>query len=113
MPRTGFFALFIAFGLLACNGRARVSPGPSGEAHDQPRSGPAIAVLNLSGGVPEQSPVGLLGLSTNTASFDEFVHEIERVGRDKGVRGVLVRLGGVRMGLARATEIGALLEGLG
>ncbi len=95
-----------------CDGRHRASTA-SGGSHDEPRAGPAIAVLDLSDGVPEQPPTGLLGLSSKGASFDELVHEVERLGRDKDVRGILVRLGTARIGLARAQEIGTMIGALG
>src|SRR5580704_16626527 len=81
-----------------CDGRHRATSS-SGAAREEPRAGPAVAVLDLSDGVPEQPPTGLLGLSSKGASFDELVHEVERLGRDKDVRGILVRLGTTRIGL--------------
>jgi len=95
----------------ACDGRHRAASSSAG-SHDEPRAGPAIAVLDLSDGVPEQPPTGLLGLSSKGASFDELVHEVERLGRDKDLRGILVRLGTARIGLARAQEIGDMIGAL-
>jgi len=106
--------LAAALGTVAgCDGRQRPSSSSSGGSHDEPRAGPAIAVLDLSDGVPEQAPTGLLGLSPKGASFDDLVHEVERLGHDKDVRGILVRLGTARIGLARAQEIGTMLGALG
>ncbi len=96
---------------LGCEGRPRAA-GMAG-AHGEPHSGPAIAVFDLSSGTPEQPPTGFLGLPSKTPSFDELVREVEHLGRDKDVRGVLVRLGGARVTLAQASEIGGLLETLG
>ncbi len=96
----------------ACDGR-RHATASAGATHDEPRAGPAIAVLDLSDGVPEQARAGLLGLSSKGPSFDDLVHEVERLGRDKDVRGILVRLGTARIGLARAQEIGTMLGTLG
>ena len=96
----------------ACQGRSR--PTEAGAApHDEPRAGPSVAVLDLSDGVPEEASTGLLGLSPKSASFHDLVHEVGRLERDKDVRGVLVRLGTARIGLARAQEIGAMLQTLG
>jgi protease-4 len=95
-----------------CDGRHRAASS-SGGPHEEPRAGPASAVLDLSDGMPEQPPTGLLGLSSKGASFDELVHEVEHLGRDKDVRGILVRLGTARIGLARAQEIGAMVGALG
>jgi len=96
----------------ACQGRHRPA-GSGGPPRDEPRTGPAIAVLDLSDGIPEEPPTGLLGLSSKTASFHELVHEVQRLEHDKELRGVFVRLGTARIGLARAQEIGAMLQRLG
>jgi protease-4 len=110
-------ALLAWFGALAalcgCEGRSRSAAAGGGESHEEPHAGPAVAVFDLSAGVPEQPPSGFLGLPAKSAAFDELVHEVEQLRRDKDVRGVLVRLGGARIGLARASEVGELLEGLG
>jgi protease-4 len=105
-------AVLASAGAVGCDGRHRAGSS-AGASHDEPRAGPAIAVLDLSDGVPEQPPTGLLGLSSKGASFDELVNEVERLGRDKDVRGLLVRLGTARIGLARAQEIGTMLGALG
>jgi protease-4 len=102
----------LAGALVACDGRARTS-APPGEAPREATSGPAIAVLDLSDGVPEQAPTGLLGVPSGRPSFDQLVREMERLASDKQMRGVLVRLGDARIALAQATEIGAMLAGLG
>ncbi|MGH7293341.1 MAG: S49 family peptidase, partial [Polyangiaceae bacterium] len=94
-----------------CEGRRRVgSSGPG--AHEERRSGPTVAVLDLSEGVPEEAPTGLLGLPSKAATFTELVHAIDRVGHDDEVKGVLVRLGTSRIGLARSEEIGGMLASL-
>jgi protease-4 len=98
--------------LAGCEGRPR--SGSTGAApHEEPTRGAAIVVLDLSDGVPEQPSTGLLGLSPRGDSFDGLVREIERLHRSKTTKGVLVRLGDSRIGLARATEIGAMLRSLG
>jgi protease-4 len=102
-----------AIGLLAaCDGRPRSAP-PAGEPREDVHVGPSIAVLDLSGGLPETPPTGILGLPTKGVSFDQLVHESERLARDKEVRGVVVRLGTARLGLARAGEVGSILAELG
>ena len=97
--------------LCACQGRQR-SQVTGAVAHDEPRAGPAIVVLDLSDGVPEEPPAGLLGLPSKAASFHELVHVMRRLEREKELRAVLVRLGSARIGLARAQEIGAMLQTL-
>jgi protease-4 len=107
--------LLLPLGLSAvsgCEGRPHAA-GASVAAREEHGSGPAVVELDLSGGAPERPPTGLLGLSTKGESFDNLVAEIDRVRRSKQARGVLVRLGTARIGLARATEIGALLESVG
>ena len=104
-------ALSLASTLLACEGRPRA--GSLGTSRSEPSSGPTIAVLDLSEGLPEQPPPGVLGLSSKSASFEELVAQVESLERDRHVRGVLVRLGATRVGLAQATEIGAMLARLG
>jgi len=97
--------------LLACEGRARVASGGSG-AHASEHGGPFVAVLDLSDGIPEQPPTGWLGLGSRGASFDQFVREAEALGRSRDMRAVLVKLGAARIGLARASEAGAILATL-
>jgi protease-4 len=97
---------------LACGGRHRAEPS-GGTTSEEPRAGPAVAVLDLSEGVLEQAPSGLLGLPSKSVTIEDVIHEVDRLSRDKEVRGVLVRLGTTRVGLARAQEIGAMLTGLG
>ncbi|MDP9000527.1 MAG: S49 family peptidase, partial [Myxococcota bacterium] len=106
------FALLLLAGLtIACEGRPRVSSvDPS---HDEPRNGPTIVVLDLSEGVPEQAPTGFLGLPSKGSSLEDLVSQVELLRRDPHVRGVLVRLGTASIGLARATEIGAMLQRVG
>ncbi len=109
--------LLVPFGLLApagCDGRAGRGdqPGAPAASRDEPSTGPAVALLDLSAGVPEAPPSGLLGLSTKGESFDDLVREVERLRGGRKLAGVLVRLGTARIGLSRAAEVGALLESL-
>lgn len=103
--------LLLAGVLVACEGRPRVTSADA--SHEQARSGPAIVVLDLSEGVPEQPPTGFLGLPSKGTSLEDLVNQVELLGRDTHVRGILVRLGTTGIGLARATEIGAMLERVG
>jgi protease-4 len=102
--------------VIACEGRTRTGAAKVGETRDEPHAGPSIAVLDLSDGVPEQASAGLLGLSSKGVSFGDLVHELEILDRGletADVRGVLVRLGSARIGLARATEAGDMLATVG
>ena len=106
-------------GAIGCEGRPRTASSRAEGARSEPHSGPSIAVLDLSDGVPEQAKGGLLGLSSRSATFDDLVQEVEHLDRgaqggERGsIRGVLVRLGSAHIGLARAFEIGNLLSALG
>jgi protease-4 len=99
--------------VLACEGRPRSTEAAREGGHAEQHSGPAVAVFDLSAGLPEQPPTGFLGLPSKSPSFDELVHEVEHLGSDKDVRGVLVRLGAARIGLSQATEIGSMLDHIG
>jgi protease IV len=103
-------------GVTACEGRPRAASAKADGARDEPHAGPSVAVLDLADGVPEQPSGGLLGLSAKGVSLSDLVHEIEVLDRGveaADVRGVLVRLGSARVGLARATEVGELLATIG
>jgi protease-4 len=106
------FALLLAE-LVACDGRPRTTATGGAPATEEPRVGPAIVVLDLSSGLPEQSPTGPLGLPTHKTTYDGFAREVERLSREKELRGVLVKLGTAAFGLARATEVGDRLAALG
>ena len=76
-----------------------------------PRAAPAIAVLDLSDGVPEQPPPGLLGLSAKGASFDD-ARPRDRARSSAARRRCAASScasATARIGLARAKEIGAML----
>lgn len=97
--------------LSACQGRHRwVGSGQT--ASGGPSSGPAIAVLDLSDGVPEQSGSGWLGLPGRSVTLEDLVKHVETDGTRADARGFLVRFG-ARVGLGRAAEVGALLARLG
>ena len=51
---------------------------------------------------PSSRRAGFSASRRSAAAFDELVRELERLGDDKDVRGVLVRFGTARIGLARA-----------
>ena len=67
-------------------------------------------MIDLSDGVPEVEASGFLGVPVHRASFDRLVRIVNEVTKDDGVKGIFVRFGGGQLGLARAEEIGDLLE---
>ncbi|MBX3232432.1 MAG: S49 family peptidase [Labilithrix sp.] len=96
--------------LLACEGR----PKSEGPKSDPPKkTGPAVAVLDLTGGVPEQSAGGLFS-APGRKTFDELLRATKEVADDKGDRskGVLVKLGSASIGAARAQEIAEMLAAI-
>ncbi len=106
----------LSISLSGCEGRRRAPSGETGSRErerEEARHGPSVAVLDLSEGAPEEPPAGFLGLSSKGISFEALVHQVELLTHDDAVRGVLVRFGTERLDLARATEIGSMLERLG
>jgi protease-4 len=97
--------------LAACEGRPR-SSFALGNSGDERRTGPTLAILDLSDSLPEQASAGLLGLSAKAATLQDMIGEVERLERATDVRGVLVRFGTARIGLARAAEAAAMLAEL-
>jgi len=100
------------FTLEACEGRPRFDSRNGSGSPSEPSNGPAIAILDLSDGVPEQDSSGFLGLSARSSSIEDVVEQVERLDREADIRGVLVRLGNARVGLGRASEIGSVLAWL-
>ena len=113
IPSLASLAIAITFaGLSACEGRPRRSPSSSDPAL-APRSGPTLAVLDLTAGAPEQQQPGILDVSpSRKQSFFDLAREVEHLGKDQTVRAVLVKIGSGSLGLARAMELGAALESL-
>jgi protease-4 len=106
-------ALSLAAGLAACEGRPVSGEGP----HTEPpkKRGPAVAVIDLTGGVPEQDKPGLFGVSGGRKSFDELLRvttELRGEGERKTLPAVMVKLGSAGIGAARSVEIGEMLGAL-
>jgi len=93
-----------------CEGRPR-SNSPAGEV-GKTRTGPPVAILDLSESVPEQASAGIIGLSPRAVTMEDLIEQVDLIERDNDVPGVLVRLGSARLGLARASEIGAMLASM-
>jgi protease-4 len=110
-PPFPILIVLLALGVAGCEGRRRFS-AHAHDARSEPRSGPYIGILDLSEGVPERGSAGWFGLSPKVASLEDLVDQIDRLGRETELRGLLVRLGTARVGLARASEIGDMLATL-
>lgn len=104
-------AALACLALFACDGRPK-SEGPKTEPPK--KIGPAVAVLDLSQGVPEEEKVGLFGGGSPNRSFDALLRLLTDVRQDKGGRtkGVFVKLGSAPIGAARSTEIGEALAAI-
>ncbi|MDB4935596.1 MAG: Protease [Labilithrix sp.] len=98
-----------------CEGRPRPGDksGDDTKATEPPRrTGPAVAVLELGSGVPEQEAPSLFGGVGRKKSFDELLNAIEEVRTDKKWVSVLVKFSSASIGAARSQEIGEHLERL-
>jgi protease IV len=94
----------------SCDGRApRPSASEARATKPTSRSGPAIAEIDLSRGIPEARSTSLLG-TPSRRSHTDLVRVLRSIERDKGSpKGVFVRFGTATTGLARAQEVGRLL----
>jgi protease-4 len=113
MKARGLRALAVCLGAacaLGCEGRPRSATGSGAQAERS--SGPSIAVLDLSEGLPEQSSSGILGLAPHAATLDDLIEESTKLAGASEVKGILVRLGSSRIGLERADEVSAVLADL-
>ncbi|WP_394828746.1 signal peptide peptidase SppA [Pendulispora albinea] len=111
--RAPWLSAVVAAGVLCagagCKGRARTSSG-SAAAEKEPRTGPAVGVIDVTQGLPEQSTGGMLGLGGRKHTFDEVLRAVDRAHKDTDIKGLFVRFGGTTFGTARAEELGAALE---
>jgi len=102
-------AALTAISAAGCEGRPRAE-GSSSEP--KPKTGPMIALLDFTGGVPEQEAAGLFGPVGRRKSFDELLRAVDEVEKDAKAVGVLVKFGSASIGAARAMEIGRHLARL-
>ncbi|TRW47325.1 S49 family peptidase [Georgenia yuyongxinii] len=72
-------------------------------------AGPDWVVLDLHGGYPTHRTAPLQAMLQRTESFEALADRLDRIGKASWVRGVLVRVGGLTVGLATAHALGALL----
>lgn len=94
---------------LGCEGRPRTD---SKTTEPVRRTGPAVAIVDMSGGVPEQETPSLFGVAGRKKTFDELLSVLEEVAEDKNQVAVLVKLGSASIGAARCQEIGEALAKL-
>lgn len=99
------FAFALALLVAACEGR----PRPPDETAPPKTYGPAIAVVDLTGGAPEQEKSSLFGVAGPRKSFDEVLRVATNLKDDAKALGVMVRLGAASIGPARSQELGELL----
>jgi protease IV len=92
---------------IGCEGR----PTTSTQTERPKKTGPAIAVMDLSAGLPEQEKGGLFGVSGAKKSFDEALRVTNEIRDDKSV-GVMVKLASAQIGAARAQELAEMLAGI-
>jgi protease-4 len=107
----------LGLGAAGCDGRPRPESSPNAPSteREMPKKqrGPSVAVMDLSGGVPEQDKGGLFGVSSGHRSFDELLRVVAELrDEDEDTRAVMVKLGSASIGAARAEEIGDALAGL-
>ncbi|CAN5625117.1 signal peptide peptidase SppA [soil metagenome] len=108
VARGAILAGLVGLAASACDGRAQSSPSskPAGE----PAIGPALAVFDLTVGIPEKEQVGWFGSpGGRRRSFDALLKEIGVAKKDKDTKGFYVRFGSTSFGLARAQELGEAL----
>jgi len=107
-------SIALALPLVAgCEGRPK--PADSTKTDPPKKSGPSVAVLDLTGGVPEQEKGGLFGVQGPKKSFDEILRvttELRDEKDDKHNVGVMVKLGSASIGAARSQELAEMLASL-
>jgi protease-4 len=98
----------LAGGLVACDGRPKTQ-GAIQARESKLRTGPALAVIDLTAGAPEQDEGGLLQAERSHRTLDALLTSAARAATDGDTKGVFVRFGSTQLALARAEEIGAAL----
>ncbi|MGH7281663.1 MAG: S49 family peptidase, partial [Polyangiaceae bacterium] len=110
-PRVAFVAVALAMSVVACHGRMRSGGGGSSTSSSshEPRSGPAVAYLDLREGIPEKGEASLWGFGPKPHDFEELLTVVDKLENDKDYPGVLVRFGTTSFGIARAEELAEAL----
>jgi protease-4 len=105
MKRTVCLALTIA-AATACGGREK---GKAASPPPEPRKGPALAIIDLSQGLPEEPSSNMIGLPSRKPKFLETVRTIEKLAKKEEVKGIYVSLGSAAIGLSKADELASTL----
>ncbi len=105
--------MFMASALVAlfatgCDGRPEYK-NPNASPGSSKQKGPKIAIVDLSGGVPEVEAPGMFGLPGDGKSFDSLVESLRVLAADHDAKGIFVKMGSTEIGAARAQEIGDAL----
>lgn len=93
-----------------CEGRPQGEAAKSSGEQQKKLTGPAVSVVDLTGGVPEVEKSSLFGSAGPKKSFDALLVALEGVMKDKDSMSVFVKFGSTNIGAARAQEIGETLE---
>ncbi len=98
----------------ACRGRPRSGPVTKTKQSSAflSLSSKKVVEFDLTGGVPEGTDGGGFFPLPANRTFTGLVRAFERAARDQDAKGVLVRLGGARLGYSKSEEIARLLTGL-
>jgi protease IV len=96
----------------ACEGRPQGEAAKSGDSQPKKLTGPAVSVVDLTGGAPEVEKSSLFGSAGPKKSFDQLLVSLDGVMKDKDSMSVLVKFGSASIGAARSQEIGEVLEKL-
>lgn len=88
---------------LACAGRPKAEKGEAPPSLAK-RSGPAIAVLDLTKGAPEEETSSFLAPAHKRA-FDDLLRSVDELSKHKDTKGVLVKFGSGNLGIARSEEL--------
>lgn len=102
-------AALLVLAALGCEGRS--SPGAGAKKDGASRTGPAVAVIDLSGGVPEEDKPGLFGVPGPKRSFDELLRVARGLKKERHDKtpAVMVKFASATIGAARSQELGEVL----
>ncbi len=106
MKRTVSLAVTILVAGVACGGREKGAPSAP---PPDPSKGPALAVIDLSQGLPEEPQGNMLGLPSRKPRFLETVRTIERLAKKEDVKGIYISLGAAPIGISKADELASTL----